>query len=125
MGSDICSRASVSYHWQEKMGDKANGSNGSINEITRKADKSNLIKEGPRDTKRTKKKVNQLQRNIKRSSECKNFNFFSIKYSSPETHLYFHFTSSNSLKIQKIASQANSINRLLTERLLIKQEYMK
>lgn len=121
MGNGICSRASASYHWQEKMGDNANRSNGSIDEITRRADKSNLIKKGPRDTRRTKNKGNQLQRNIKRFSERKKFGFFSIKYSSPETHLYFHFMLSNSLKIQKIiASQAKSINRLLTERLLLK-----
>ena len=51
MGNGICSGASVSYHWQEKMGDNAIESNGSINEITRKADKSNLINEEPRDKK--------------------------------------------------------------------------
>lgn len=63
MGKGICSRASVSYHWQEKTGDNANESNGSTSEITRKADKSNLINERPRDIRRTKNKVNQLKRN--------------------------------------------------------------
>lgn len=104
---EVCDIALV-VHWQWDLlqsicviplarKDSTNEPSGSVREMTGK-EKINLMNEGPRDTMKTKK-VNQLQINIKNSGKCEKSNFFSMKYSSPETDLYFHFMSTNSLKI--------------------------